>query len=87
MASEKPDKWWFKKKIDESVWGSARQLAMVIKGRGRNGRMDHASLSRMLSGDREMLLSEAVELSELLGVPLDEIVRHALPGRKKTRAP
>lgn len=67
---------WFVRLIKESRFGSLRQLAPKL--RARSGKpMDVAALSRMLSGEREMVLDEARQLANLLGVPMGEVIRRA----------
>lgn len=73
---------WFVRKIQESPYGSIRSLAPAMKCRSGK-KMDHPMLSRMLSGERAMLLTEAVQLSELLGVSLDQIVAHVVKPKGK----
>lgn len=70
----KVDTDWFMERIRESRWGSQMQLAPEITDR-RGNPLDQPELSRMLRGQREMQMSEAAQLSKLLGVPLAEIFR------------
>lgn len=63
-----PDTKWFKKKIEQSEWGSLRQLAFEMG-------LDPSALSRAISGERELLLKEAGQLAKAFGVKVDEIYR------------
>jgi hypothetical protein len=76
------DSEWFMRKIQESHHGSIRNLAPHIKCRSGK-KMDAPMLSRMISGERAMLLTEAVQLSELLDLSLDQIVAHVAKSKGK----
>lgn len=67
---------WFEKKIKESPYGSFRKLASHMRN-SLGSRMDHAMVSRMLRGEREIQLHEARQLADLLGVPMSEIIRRS----------
>lgn len=69
------DTGWFHERIAESEYGSLRALAPHILG--RRGPLDIHALSRMLSGDRAMQLSEARQLADLLGVSLRDVLEHS----------
>lgn len=64
------DTLWFRDKIRDSLYVSQRRLA-------REMHLDPASLSLLLRGKRKMQLVEAEQLAQLLGVPLEEVLRHA----------
>lgn len=67
---------WFVRKIEESHFGSQRQLALSMKQ--ENGKpFDQSALSRIFSGDRKMHLSEAEQIARLLAVPVNEVLAHA----------
>jgi hypothetical protein len=74
------DTQWFMRKIEMSSYGSGRRLALKMVNR-QGKTMDQASLVRMLNGERDMSLHEAIQLSELLNVPLSEIAERALGQR------
>lgn len=62
--------------IARSPYGSQRRFARKI--RGRHGKaLDPAALSLMLRGKRSIQLHEAKQFSDLLDVPLIEILRRA----------
>lgn len=67
---------WFEKVIAESPYGSMRQLAKRMRNR-LGSTLDVSALSRMLNGEREILLHEARQLSDLLGKPMSEVIRRA----------
>ena len=69
----RPNRERFIELMIEAGFKSQREFAKNLTGRD-GGPMDHASLSRVLSGDRELLLSEAVEIAERFSAPLQEIV-------------
>lgn len=70
------DKAWFTAAIERSKYGSQRRLAPFLKN--RNGvPVTQSNFSRMLSGERAMLLHEAQQLAKLLDVPLTEVLVHA----------
>lgn len=67
---------WFVRRIQESEHGSLRRLA--AKMRNRQGEpMNIAPVSLMLRGKREIVLSEARQLADLLGVPMGEVIKRA----------
>lgn len=65
-------------------FGTARQLAALMTNQVGE-QMDIASLTRMLKGERNMSLSEAVQISTILEVPLEEIAERALGTKLKKR--
>lgn len=66
----KIDTVWFTRKIEESHYGSQRQLAKAMK-------INQSNLSRLLSGERAMRLDEVPVLARLLEVSQLEILRRA----------
>lgn len=67
---------WFKKQIEESPYGSLRQLAKHMR-RSLGTRMDVGAVSRMINGERDIQLHEARQLADLLGQPMAEVIRRA----------
>ena len=63
------DTQWFKGKLQDKAL-SQRKLAKMLE-------MDPAALSLMLRGKRQMTNHEAYQLSTLLGVSVNEVLRHA----------
>lgn len=61
-------------RIQESEYGSLRKIAEHIQTH-RGKPMAFESLSRTLSGQRELSLIEARQLANLLRVPMSEIIR------------
>lgn len=76
------DKERFTELMRAAGFRSQRELAKHMSGRD-GGPMDHASLSRILSGDRDILFSEAIEISERFSAPLQEIAEIFF-GKKRT---
>lgn len=60
---------WFQQAL-EGAGASQADLA-------RHLRLAPSAISRMLKGERQMKLLEAVQVSAFLGVPQDEVLRHA----------
>lgn len=60
---------WFKGAISDAKT-SQRQLAIKMK-------LDPAAMSLMLNGFRKMSVAEASEIAELLGKPLEDVIRRA----------
>lgn len=60
---------WFRDRISDKGL-SANKLANMIG-------MDRSAMSKMLNGHRRMMMDEAADIARALGVPLDEVVRHA----------
>lgn len=60
---------WFQGKLSDKRL-SQRRLASMMG-------LDPAAVSLMLNGKRKMTAVEASEVAKLLGVPLDEVLRHA----------
>lgn len=73
---QKIDSEWFQNKIRNSKLRSQRQFAKRMKGRD-NRPLDPASLHYMIMGKRSMQIHEAHQLSELLEVPMTEILKRA----------
>lgn len=70
---------WFLAKME------ARGLSMhtiAPKVKGLNGPLTYSNFYRLMHGERAMSLSEAWQLSEILGVELNEIARRALGKRR-----
>jgi hypothetical protein len=66
---------WFIQKMKEKDI-SLRRLAPKIKL--SNGRpMDPGSLSRTLKGERKLLVHEAQQIADLLGVDIDDVMKNA----------
>ena len=65
---------WFRALLDQRKT-NIRQVA--LKMRGLEGRLDYASVHRMLTGKRAMTVSEALQLSRILEVDVEEIVHRA----------
>ena len=63
------DKPWFEDRI-RAKQTSQRQLARLMG-------MDASAMSLMLNGKRRMSAKEAADVAGLLGVPVDEVLRHA----------
>lgn len=63
------DKLWFEDRI-RARRTSQRQLAKLMG-------MDASAMSLMLNGKRRMSAKEAADVAGLLGVPVDEVLRHA----------
>lgn len=63
------DKVWFEDRI-RARKTSQRQLAKLMG-------MDASAMSLMLNGKRRMSAKEAADVAGLLGVPVDEVLRHA----------
>ncbi|QMP18231.1 cI-like putative transcriptional regulator [Ralstonia phage RpY1] len=63
------DKVWFEDRI-RARKTSQRQLAKLMG-------MDASAMSLMLNGKRRMRAKEAADVAGLLGVPVDEVLRHA----------
>lgn len=75
---------WFQQAL-ERVGASQADLA-------RHLRLAPSAISRMLKGERQMKLLEAVQVSAFLGVPQDEVLHHAgasvdAPARATAGAP
>jgi hypothetical protein len=67
---------WFNEQIKKK-YGSQRRFAPLLVA--RSGRpMDQAALSRMLNGEREMTVHEAVQIAKLLRVRLALVISKAL---------
>lgn len=78
----KIDTEWFTEQILQSKYGSQVQLSKAMtQYLGRT--IDQPMLSRMLRGDRKILLEEAVAIADLLGVSLLEISAHAGVEKKR----
>lgn len=60
---------WFRDRL------AARQMSQ--RGLARAMGLDAAAVSLMLRGKREMKLTEAAEIAQLLGVPADEVIAAA----------
>src|SRR5215212_12188170 len=60
---------WFQQALDRA---GASQADLA-----RHLRLAPSAVSRMLKGERQMKLLEAVQVSAFLGVPQDEVLRHA----------
>lgn len=60
---------WFAAKLSDKGM-SQRQLARLMG-------IDASAVSLMLRGRRKMDVKEAGEVARLLGVPVDEVLRHA----------
>lgn len=79
MKKRPIDTAWFLAKIE------AKGLSihtLVGKVEGLSGKLTYSNLHRMIHGQRAMSLSEACQLSDILGVPLEELARRAL-GKKR----
>jgi phage repressor protein C with HTH and peptisase S24 domain len=63
---------WFQAALDRA---GASQADLA-----RRLRLAPSAVSRMLKGDRQMKLLEAVQVAAFLGVPQDEVLRHAGTG-------
>lgn len=72
MKKHRIDTAWFLSRIEAAGY-SMNSLAPKLSG--RNEAMNYASLYNLIHGDRAMSFDEAVELSEILGVGLDEMKR------------
>jgi len=70
----KIDKDWFTERIAESQWGSQRQFVPNIETRPSGSPMRVEAWTRMMAGEREMTLFEAVQIADLLDVSLKDIV-------------
>lgn len=60
---------WFKSKLADKRM-SQRQLAKYL-------RLDSSAVSLTFRGKREMKLTEAAQIAQLVGVPVDEVLHHA----------
>lgn len=67
---------WFFEQMKAKGYTLQRLAPLIPNQRGKP--MDHAMLSRMLNGEREMGVKEAARLAELLEVSIDELVRRAI---------
>src|SRR5437660_6077154 len=63
------DAMWFQQSLERAGVSQA-DLA-------RHLRLAPSAISRMLKGERQMKLLEAVQVSAFLGVPQEEVLRHA----------
>src|SRR5262245_41081912 len=63
------DSTWFQQAL-ERAGASQADLALHL-------RLAPSAISRMLKGERQMKLLEAVQVSAFLGVPQEEVLRHA----------
>lgn len=68
-SHDKIDTAWFRNRLQD-IRMSQRQLA-------RHMDLDPAAISLMLRGRRAMSAREAAEIATLLGVPVQDVVRHA----------
>ncbi len=77
MKKRPIDTAWFLERIAAAgpSYNTVAKLAPHIWG--LKGRLDYASLYRMIHGERAMSLSEAKQLARLLGVSLRVIGEHA----------
>lgn len=63
------DTQWFRDRLADQ--------RMSQRGLARNLGLDPAAVSLTLRGKREMKIAEAAQIARLLGVPADEVMRHA----------
>lgn len=70
---------WFLARIEEK---DLSIHAIAPKMSGRNSTLNYASLHLMLHGQRAMSLAEAVQLAEILELPLEDVARRALGKRR-----
>lgn len=75
MKKHPIDTRWFLKRMEELDLSMHSTAASIS---GRNGKLDYASMYRLIHGDRAMSLQEALELSEILKTPLETIAKKAL---------
>ena len=73
------DTQWFLSRLEAA---DLTMHQLVGKLRGLNGPLDYGAIYRMLHGERAMSLSEADQLSDILGVELKELAKRAL-GKKR----
>lgn len=66
---------WFIRRI-EGLDLSLRKIAPLIRGRSGKS-LDVAAVSLMLRGLREISLSEARQLANILEVPMSEVIKRA----------
>ena len=69
VQQDGPDTEWFKARLADKQM-SMRKLATLMN-------LDVSAVSLMLNGKRGMSALEAAEAARLLGVPVDEVMRHA----------
>jgi transcriptional regulator with XRE-family HTH domain len=63
------DKTWFREKLEARDLNQSR--VGVLLGLGRS------QISKILNGTRELSPQEAADMARILGVPLDDLLRHA----------
>jgi transcriptional regulator with XRE-family HTH domain len=60
---------WFQNRVRDAEMSQARLAALLD--------IDKSALSLMLHGKREMKMTEATRLAEILALPLDQVLAHA----------
>ena len=71
-AVRKVDLQWFDAYVLVK-FGSRARLAAALKN-SRGTTMDTSSLSKILDGSRELAITEAVQIADLFGVTLSEVL-------------